>query len=241
MTLHSQSLSPDWKTPLILVRGVAQEIGIRLRDAGAVVTPASGSVSLYRDTLATDLYYSGALTPGPTSTRALAAIPATEGLSADWVASWPIVHAGLTYTFRQRAILVGQQISPRISDEDLYTIEPDLRLPARLPAGQTSWQAQISEAWAWIVNSLTARGKQPWLAVDMLDLRGLHLYASLASVCAAIPSPAGGHYADAAPRYRADARRLLLELSIEYEAEPSTHTAAGPSVIPLAPRGRPSW
>jgi hypothetical protein len=241
MTLHSTSLAPDWKTPLILIRGVAQDIGIRLRDAGAVVTPASGTVSLYRDTGGSNLYVSAAVTPGATSTAALSAIPSTESLSAEWIAKWVMVSASLTYTFRQRAILVGTGIYPRISDEDLYTDEPSLQHRTRMPEGQTSWGTQIGEAWAAIICDLTSRGKRPWLAVDDLDLRTWHKYATLAMVCAAIPAEPGSHYATAAERYRHEARNAALTCRIEYEEAPVVHRGVGRSVIPCAPRRPYPW
>ncbi len=241
MTLHSSSLAPDWKTPLIIVRGIAQDIGIRLRDAGSVVTPASGTVGLYRDVGETNAYLSpAALTPGATSTYALPAVTASEPLSSEWVAVWSFVYGGLTYRRRQRAILVGTAIGPRVSDEDLYSEEPTLRHPARLPEGQTSWQPQISAAWVEILNSLTDRGKQPWLAIDDLDLYQWHRKLSLAKACAAIPDD-DGHFGRGASRYRREAAAAEIVCSITYETTPGVNRNVGPSVIPCAPSGRPRW
>jgi hypothetical protein len=242
VTLHSSSLAPDWKTPLIIVRGISQDLGIRLRDAGSVVTPTSGTVALYRDVGETDTYLAPtALTPGATSLYTLPAVAASEALASDWVAIWPIVSGALTYRFRQRALLVGTAIHPRVSDEDLYGEEPTLRHPARLPEGQTSWQPQISDAWVEILNSLTARGKQPWLSIDDLDLYRWLKKLSLAKACAAIPDEAGGHYSLAASRYRKEAGIAEVTCTINYETSPGVNRNAGPSVIPCAPRGRPVW
>jgi len=242
VTLHSQTLSPDFKIPLIVPRGVAWDLGLRLRESGSEVTPDSASVSIYRDTGALDLYVaSGALTPGTTTLYAMSAIPSTESLSLDWIAVWTVVHGGNTYPIRQRFCLVGTPLMPRVDQEDLYDDEPDLRQPARMPEGQTTWSQQVGAAWNDIVNTLTRRGKKPWLIVDDSDLYHWHYYAALSKVCAAIPGEAGSHYKEAAIRYRAEAARRELALSVEYEDNPGSRAAIGPSVYPCAPRGRPVW
>lgn len=239
MTLSSQSLAADLHRPLIIVRGRAQDLPLRLREAGVDVTPASGTVALYRDALQSSTYLApAALTPGATSYYPLPAVPATEALSANWVATWTWIASTVTYSDRQRVVLVGQELRPRVSVDDLYGPEPDLRHPARIPAGQTTHQPQISSAWDDILSDLTRRGRQPWLAIDAGDLYQLHLLRSLARVCGAIPGAPDSHYQQAASRYRREAEAAFIGLSIEYEAEQGTSRAAGPSVIPLAPAGR---
>lgn len=243
MTLHSQTLSPDWKVPQIVQRGVTTPLGLRLRDAGTVVTALATAISVdvYTDSGETDLFVSsGALTPADTTEYDLVTTASTD-LSMDWVARWSDTYAGREYTHRQRVCIVGTMLSPRLDVEDLYTEEPDLRHAARLPAGQTSWSPQILAGWYDLIGRLTRRGAQPWLSVDLSDVYQWHLYLSLVRACSAIPSAAGSHYAEAAARYRAEAHRRELQLTIEYETTGGTHTAAGPSVIPLAPRGRPAW
>lgn len=241
MTLHSQSLTPDWKTRLVVPRGVLWPIGIRLRESGAVVTPSAASVSLYRDTSASSLYVaSGALTPGATTEYALT-VASSEALSSDWIAVWAATVATVVYSWRQRVYLVGSPLAFRVDQEDLYGTEPDLRHPARLPAGQTTWTPQILAARDAITQRLTATGKRPWLAVDASDLYQLELAEALALACAAIPSQAGSHYAEAAARHRAEAARLELTLGVEYEDAPSVTRAVGPTMYPAAPVGRPAW
>jgi len=245
MTLHSPTLAADLRRPLIIVRARAQDLPLRLREASGDVTPASGTLALYRGAVqgeATgDLYVTGAITPGSTSTYALSAVPTTEALSSLWSAVWTWVYGGVTYSDRQRAVLVGQDLRPRVSVDDLYLEQPDMRHPARLPSGQSSWQPQITAAWDEILQQLTATGKQPWLSVDAADLYRWHLLLSLSRCCAAIPGGTDSHYQSAAARYRAEADRAELQVTIEYESNPGTSVSVGPSVIPLAPRGRPAW
>jgi len=242
MTLSSPSLAADLHLPLIIVRGQVQDLPLRLREAGVDVAPSSGTVALYRDAGLTSAYLSpAAITPGSTSYYSLPAVPATEALSALWVALWGWSYGGVAYSDRQRVVLVGQELRPRVSVDDLYPEQPDLRLPARVPPGQSTWQPQISSAWDEILQALTARQRQPWLAIDAADLYRWHLLLSLSRACGAIPTEAGSHYQEAASRYRAEARSAELALTIEYEASPGTSKAVGPCVIPLAPRGRPAW
>ena len=218
------------------------DAGLRLRDAGAVVTPDDDpAVSFYRDSGAADLYASGTAAKGTTSLFPLSAVASTEALSADWLATWALEVSGAAYFFRQRVLLVGTPISPRVSDEDLYSEEPDLQHPSRLPINQTDWSKQILEAWYDVIRELTRRGKKPWLAVDLLDLYRWHLRAALARACGAVPSEAGGHYAEAASRYRHEAREAALVCAIEYEDESQVGKAAGRSVIPCAPLRRSRW
>lgn len=207
-----------------------------------MVTPTSGTVALYRDTAGGNTYLAAsAITVGTTSIYTLPAIAASEPLSSLWTAAWSVVYNTLIYGFRQRAVLVGSRLTPRVADEDLYSLEPDLRHPARLPTGQTSWQTQVSQAWASILRQLTAAGKRPWLAVDDSDLYEWHLREALAMACAAIPGEQGSHYQAAAARYRQESRRAELECRIEYEDEPGYNRAVGPCIIPAAPIGRPTW
>lgn len=242
MTLASPSLAADLRRPLVITRGRAQDLPLRLREAGIDVAPTSGTLALYRDAAQASTYLAAsAFTPGATSIYALPAVPTTESLSAKWIALWTWIVSGVTYSDRQRVILVGQDLRPRVSVDDLYLEQPDLRHAARLPAGQTTWQPQISAAWDDLIQWLTSAGRSPWLSVDGADLYRLHLLASLARACAAIPSPPDGHYAAAAIRYRREAADALNGLHIEYETEQGISRAVGPSIYPAAPQDRPRW
>lgn len=243
MALHEPGLAADWKTAIVAPRGQTWPIGIRLRLAGVVVTAdcSAISVDVYKDTGESTLFASsGALTPAATTTYDLVTT-STESLSLDWITKWTVTYLGNIYTYRQRLALVGTMLSPRVDQEDLYDDEPDLRLPARIPSGQTDFSPQILAAWYDVIKTLTSRNKEPWLAVDDSDLYHYHYYKALAKVCGAIPSPAGGHYAEAAARYRAEAGRRENALYVEYEDATGNHKPVGPAVYRAGPRGRPSW
>jgi hypothetical protein len=243
LTLHSQKLAPDWKIAEVIPVDIEFDLGLRLREGNEVITPDSDpEVEVYRDSGAADLYTSGTATKGETSLFALGAVPsATEALSSDWLIVWRVFVGGLEYVFRRRAVLVGMPISPRVSDEDLYSEKPDLAHPSRLPIGQEDWSKQILEGWYDVVRDLTRRGKKPWLAVDLLDLYRWHKKHSLARACAAVPSEAGGHYAEEASRFRNEASVAALECDIEYAAESQIAPNVGRSVIPCAPIRRSRW
>lgn len=242
MALASRTLAPDFRLPLLLQRGMAQDVGLRLRDGSSVVTPSSASVSVYRDTGATDLVQTATATPGTTSIASLAATSSTEPLSSEWVAVWTWVASTVTYTDRQRVILVGQIPRPRVAVEDLYGGDgvPELRHPARLPAGQTDWAPQVSAAWDEVLRSLTARGKRPWLTVDDSDLYAWHLALSIHHACASIPAAEGDFFARTTREWRERAREALMALALEYEDAPQVHKSAAPWAYPAAPK-RPRW
>jgi hypothetical protein len=243
MTLHSPSLAPDWKTVEVVRRGSTWPLGLRLRQAGVVVTASATAISvdIYKDTAeSTSFASSGAITPADLTEYDLVTT-STEDLSLDWVARWSYTYAGVTYQERQRICIVGTVPRPRVDPEDLFSEQPDLQHAARLPAGQDDWTPQIVAAWYDMIGRLTRRGKQPWLSIDTSDLYHLHLYMALAKCCAAIPSAAGQHYATKADEYRAESIRRENTLTIEYETDAGTNRSVGPCVIPLAPAGRPSW
>jgi hypothetical protein len=153
--------------------------------------------------------------------------------------SWSPTVSSVAYVFQQRAFLVGRAPTPRVDQEDLYRLESELRVPARLPKGQTSWADQILEAWYQILRTLTGKGRQPWLAVDDSDLYEWHLRLALTICCRTVPGDEGGHFHRAAQRYEKEASDAALECRIEYEHEPEVRVNVGPSVIPCAPIGRP--
>lgn len=243
MTLLSPGLAPDWKSPLLIRQGSTRAAWLRLRLAGEVVTDdcSAISVNVYRDTSANNLFdSSGALTPAET-TEFDVVVPSSESLSLDWIALWSYTYDGVSYEERQRICVVGQIPSSRLDQSDLYDEEPDLRLPARLPQGQTDWSPQILAAWYDILDRMTSRDKKPWLLVDSTDLFHWHKYEALYRCCSAIPSAAGTHYAEAAKRYRAEASRRELTLGVEYEDNTGTHKPVGPGVYRAGAKGRPSW
>jgi hypothetical protein len=242
LTLPSRTLAPDFRLPLILQRAVATDVGLRLRDGGSVITPSSASVSVYRDTGATDLVQTAVATPGDTSIASLSATSSTESLSAEWVAAWTWVASGVTYTDRQRVILVGQVPRPRVACEDVYGGDgvPELRHPARLPSGQTDWSPQVSAAWDEVLRTLTARGKRPWLTVDDTDLYAWHLALSVHHACAAVPSAQGEYFHGLTSEWRKRADAAYHDLTIEYEDAPQIRKAAGRTLYAAAPR-RPLW
>ena len=161
MTLSSPSLAPDWRHPAILVRGVDQTVGMRLRLAGVVQTPTACTLAVYRDTARTDLYSAPTVTPGTTSTADTAVIPTTEPYSNQWVLGWSPTVGGVAYYFQRRALLVERAPEPRVDQEDFRTFEPELLTAARIPKGQTTWTPQILEAWYQVIRSLTAAGNSP--------------------------------------------------------------------------------
>ena len=244
MTLRSPTISPDWRHPAILERAVDQDLPIRLRDGASVVTPSSGIGTVYKQvadpaSLPTPVY-SGAVVAGATSLLSVPAVAASEPLSSDWSATWVMepVTGGPTCTFRQRVFLVGYLPYPRVAEEDLLRIVPEIRLPARRP-NQADWSPQIGEAWYQVLRYLTGSGQKPWAAIDGSDLYEWHLREALALCCGAIPGDESGFFARKAAEFRSEALLARSTCRIEYEETPLVRTATRGSVIPCAPAGRP--
>lgn len=237
MTLPSRTITPDWgQAAEIIERGQARTLGLRLRQGGVVITPTSGSLTIYRDAGESSIYLStSALTPGAVSTYDLPAVPTTESLSDLWVSLWSWVVSGVTYRQRRRTFLVGYAPGMRLDDTDLYAVVPELRHPARLPAGQTSWGPQILRTWDAILAALTARGKRPWLTIDQADLFAWHQVWAAAEACSAVPADQGTYLPTRARELRADALRAEANLRIEYEDAQQVRASAGRSVISMAP------
>jgi hypothetical protein len=240
MTLSSPTNPrPDWRLPILIEVGSPTLVSIRLRRAGVVLTPTSGTVNLYSSPLPSgSLLSSGVISPGTTSTATLTASGYTgpqEGLDTLWSA----VVAGVTYTYRQAAAVVGYMPTLLLDDEDLYRECSELRRRERLPTGQTSWADQIEEAGYAVLAHLWQSGRRPWLSIDGIDLRELHLAESLARALGTVPSDAGTYFRDETLRWRNESARLRGLVRLTYDVTPDTHQSAGP--IRCGSAGRARW
>jgi hypothetical protein len=247
MTLRSSSIALDARYPLLIERGIAQDIPFRLRDGSVVITPMSGAVALHRSlpdptNPASTLYYSGAVTAGSTSLLALPAVATSEPLSTDWIALGAFIAGGLTYNFRQQVFLVGQLPYFRVSDEDIWGGDgvPELRLSQRRPQGQTDWSPQTEAARLEIMRAMTGHGSKPWETIDLSDLYEWHISLTVAKCCGSVPSDELGYFGRKAKEYMQRAQLAQANCKITYESTPSIRMPPRSSVIPCSPRGRPS-
>ena len=233
MTL-SLSLRPDWRYPALIQIGVATIVGLRLRQGGVVVTPASGSLTVYRSGTS---YATPAVTVGTTSTATVPAIASTTAPEEGWRLDWSATISGVSYQFSQSALLVGSIPALLIDDEDLYREVPDLNHSTRYPSGQTSWNPQVEEAGFAVLQRLTSDGRRPWLSVDPTDLRRWQLCEALARACGSIVSD--GYFANEATRWRSEAIRAAETCRITYATSPTNHDSQG--MIRCGAQGRPRW
>lgn len=234
MTLAPSTIRPDFRHPVLLHRGNTTVVPFRLRQGGALLTPASGTVDVYR---ALDQVFALglALTPGTTSTATVPLIVSAEAIGEGWSIRLNVTIGTSSYSWRQSAIVVGDIPSPVIDDEDLYVEQAELR--RRFPEGQTNWNPQIDEGWQELLYSLTSGGRQPWNSINSVDAREAHKALSLAKACGNIISE-DGFFERKAKEWADKAANAIAAIRMTYEDLPTVHK--GQAVTRRGERGR-SW
>ncbi len=174
-TLYSARLEPyEW-----VQKGRDNVIKCPIYRDGALVAPASGTVSVYDDSNTAQVdgaavTVSGSVAQYTIPTATLSGLEYATGWRIEWVLSL----SSVSHTFRQEAAHVRAPLWPIISDTDLrdgrYSDLDDLR-----PSGVSSYQTYIDAAWRDVLDRLIAEGKWPHYIVTAAALRLPHLHRSL--------------------------------------------------------------
>jgi hypothetical protein len=167
--------------PEVVEAGVDNIITCPVYRDGALVAPASGTVTVYN--AANVAVVSGAsvsvVSSVATYTVTSAAL-AGQSKGDGWRVEWALTIASVVHTFRRDAALVYRRLYPVVTDADLLRLHTDLS--RRMPSTETSYQDYLDEAWASIEGRLIASGKRPWLVLAPSALRDVHLFATLARI-----------------------------------------------------------
>jgi hypothetical protein len=163
--------------PEILEAGRNNVVSCPIYNAGALVTPASGVLTIYDPQnvaiSAGSVTVVGGVAQATVTASALSANQPGDG----WRFEWALTISGTAYTFRRDGSLVYRRLYPVVTDADLLRSHTDLA--RRMPTTETSYQDYLDEAWARIESQLINTGKRPWLIMAPSALRDCHTYQTL--------------------------------------------------------------
>lgn len=150
---------------------------------GALAAPSEGRISIFNASGVAVVDSVNVTIASSMATYTLtAATVADEGYGAGWRVEWQLTMPdGGDHAFRQNASLVRFRLYPVITDADLLRRHTDLA--AHMPAGLSSYEPYIEEAWVDVESRLEMQGRRPNLVLSPEALRAVHLYGTLKIIC----------------------------------------------------------
>ena len=232
-------------TPEAFERGRVNTITCPVYRLGAIVSPVSGTVSIYKADQ-TAVVSSAAVTITSSVATYQTSTLATYALEDGWLVEWALAMPdGVTHTFRRDASLVRRALYPVVTDADLLRRHSDLtQLRA---SGVTSYQDYIDESWAVIINRLVAGGKRPWLVMSPSAFRDVHLNLALHMIWLDYATSAGdtSRYQQLADHYGRGYEEAWTRCAFSYDTDDenkvSDRRSAGSPTLWLCGRGGVSY
>lgn len=222
MSAADAVISGRFEGPEDLEKGRSQLITCPVERGGRVITPSAATVTVY-DPAGTAVVSAASATitggvPGYTVTSsALADYSVGEG----WSVEWAVTVDSVVHTLRRTASLVRRRLYPVVTERDLYRVQSGLQPGKSGQVGDSSsWQPKIDEAWIQIRDELRSRGSLPHLIASPEDLRGVHLYATLAMIYEDLASAKSSTvHAEIAAQYRARLGSMWSSLKLVWDVD----------------------
>lgn len=162
--------------PSVLEREREQVVTLPVYRDGAIVAPTASGSSYKLYSPSGLLVHTGTLTVAgsiATVTIPASALPSTLDLSDGYREEWVLVLPDGTTRPKTRAAAVARrQLNPVIADADLVAEYPDILRD--LPAGETTFQGFVDEAWKRILARMRGVGTLPQLVYTDYELRDAH-------------------------------------------------------------------
>lgn len=237
MSLDAAPYSARIPVPYDLVRGQATTIRCPVYRDGALVSPSSGTCTVY-DGSGT-VVSTGATTLSSSVSTYTFTPSSTLTLGEGWRVEWALVISSITYTFRSDAALVRVALYPVIADADLFRRVSGLNpaLGAAALSSLSTYQDYIDEAWTVIVLRLISKGNRPALISSPSALRECHLLLTLAFIFEDFAVRLRESFAEDAARFREHYEAEWARLSFTYDTSdtgvsPAQRRAArGPIIL----------
>lgn len=186
MSSSTTRYTARFQLPELLERGRNEPIQCPVYRDGQLVSPSSGTVSVY-DARGNAIVLAQAVTvTGSVATYTVqaSAIPTTLQLEDNWRVEWSLTMPdGVVHLFRNDAALVKYRLYPTIADADLIR-----RVRALDPTSSTAitavanYQPAIDEADVEVQNRLIALQRRPYLVATPSALREVWLTTTIAIV-----------------------------------------------------------
>lgn len=205
--------------PDMIVRGVSHTLRAPVYLYGALVVPASATVSVYdAGGVVRVSAASATITSGVAMYTIGSGVLTGQPLGERWVVEWAItLTGGAVLTPRNDAALVRNGLWPVVTDLDLIRRVPSLSTQdGRGATSNVSYQDALDEAWNEIQLRLIARGNRPNLILEPSALRMVHLHLAAALVFENESSRLGTAHAERAAMHRAEYEQHWTELNPRY-------------------------
>lgn len=246
MTIRAATYALDRPIPYLLQQGGVQtvEFGVRHGTSGALVavTQAGSTITISRPdgTLFADSQ-DIVVTDGLGSYEV--ASTADEDVGPGWEVRLSLVIGGLTYAYRQGAILCEYVPPCPVSVLDIYREYPELgrQVPATQEAAGVGWQPQIDAAYFQLLRELIADARPVHRLREGTDYHERILVDACKRCFQAVPTqPGSAQELDRTDlRYRLDHAKAGTKLGYDGDTD-GLKRSASPTVR-LAPTGRPQW
>lgn len=189
MSVSETLYAPAISTPQELERARTQTVAMEIRRGADLITPDSGSYTLFAIAQGSDAVAAGkvidtqpvAIVAGIASYDVQSTqIPATLTLGEGYREEWTLTFG--TYTpppFERPCALIRKRLYPVISDRDLEARYLELVRIKRKGIYAGTYQRFIDEAWTQIRQRLLEEGWLPYLIRTPQSLRNMHVHLTL--------------------------------------------------------------
>lgn len=158
------------RAPEVYERGASHTSRLEARIGGSLVTPSSGTFTLY-DEGGTVVYTAAVSISSSVATVTVpgASLPSSLAFGDGYHEEWALVVSGSTVTGRREAYMSRKALHCPITQADLEAVHP--RLATTMGNAASSLQGFIDEAWADTLVQLVAVGQWPEAVVEPTQLR----------------------------------------------------------------------
>lgn len=209
-------LLPDY-----IVRGQENVLSCPVYRDGALVTPASGTGTVYNSTNTVVHSQTVSITGGIASiTIPALTLPSTLSLESGWRVEWALIIDGVSHPIKNKAHLVRSELYPVVTDADLFRRVSSLNPAGSAPISSlTDFQDYLDEAWVVIVGRISGQGPLPYLIMEPTALREPHLLLTLALIFEDFETRLTEQYTEKAATYRERYEASFSTLKFEYDSD----------------------
>jgi len=225
-----------------LEKGRVNNVQQRVYDAGALVSPSSGTLTVYN---ASQVAVLSGVTVDLTGSIANYDIPAAtftdEPYGEGWILAWALVMPdGTTRNIRRTASLVVSRLHPPAVAADLFgrlrALDPTNAHPITALT-LAEFDDYLDSCWLQIEEKLRRKGRRPWLILSGEALRELQIVGTIALIFEDLATRNQAAFGDKAAYYReqwrvewADARFQYLEVDSSTGSADTDQVGSEPAV-----------